>query len=146
MLKAILPGGSFRGRCNSALVALVIILGCAMASFARARDFNQIAPSGSTVRMHQYRSWSKDCKNNGGVVRLMSKPQHGAASPRTVNSHIRGSDFAVGGVTPCDGAPIKAFEVDYKPRPGFHGTDTFMIEMTSGRGKRVIDTYTVNVP
>jgi hypothetical protein len=117
-----------------------------MVDLAQATDFYQTAPSGTTVRMHQYASWSKDCRNNGGVVRLLSKPQNGAAVPRTVGSHVGTNRFSATGVTPCRGMPIKAFEVNYRPRPGFHGTDTFMIEETTGSGKRVVDTYRVYVP
>lgn len=130
---------------NTELFALIFILGCAMPDFAHSRDFNRTVASGVTVRMHQYRSWSKDCQNNGGAVRLLSKPQHGTATPRTVGSRVGTNYFAVGGVTHCRGSAIKALEVDYRSQPGFHGTDTFMIEETSGTGQRVVDTYTVNV-
>jgi len=135
----------FRPGRNYELFALIFILGCAMPDFAHGRDFNRTVPSGVTVLMHQYASWTKDCKNNGGVVRLLSKPQHGNATPRTVDSHVGTNRFAAGGVTPCRGSPIKAFEVDYRSHPGFRGTDTFMIEETTGSGKRAVDTYTVTI-
>ncbi len=125
--------------------ALIFILSCAVPDFAHARDFDRTVPSGITVPMHQYKSWNKNCQNNGGVVRLLSKPQHGTAKPRVVDSHVGTSYFAMGGVTHCYGSPIKAFEVDYRSQPRFHGTDTFMIEETTGSGQRVVDTYTVNV-
>ena len=118
---------------------------CAAVGPAHAMQFDRTVPSGTTVRMHHYRSWGKNCEVNGGMVKLLTKPQHGKLTTRTVDSHIQINRFARGGGTPCTGRPIKAFEVNYRSNPGYHGPDSFTIEMTTGSGKRDVDTYSVTV-
>ena len=112
---------------------------------ASAMEFNRTVPSGVTSRVHHYRSWGKNCEGNGGMVKLLTKPQHGKLTTRTVDSRIEINRFARDGKTECTGRPIKAFEVNYRSDPGFRGTDTFTIEMVTGRGSRDVDNYTVNV-
>jgi hypothetical protein len=110
---------------------------------ATARDFNLTVASGQIVVAHQYISWDRDCKNNGGVVKLVTKPQHGRAIPRHINAPIGRSYFS--GSTRCTGVIADAFEVSYRSVPGFHGTDIFTILNTTGAGQTVTDSYTVNV-
>jgi hypothetical protein len=130
---------------NNELFALLFIVGCATPNFASARDYYPTVPSGVSVLMHQYRSYNKDCQNNGGLVKLLGKPQHGTATPRTVDSHIGAAYFSSRSSARCRGMPIRAFEVDYRSRAGFHGTDIFTIEEQIPDGRSVVDTYTVNV-
>ena len=125
-------------------IALIVIsvLGLDPAS---AMEFNKTVRSGVTVSMHHYRSWGADCKTNGGVVKLVTRPQHGKLVTRTIDSRIEINRFARGGATPCTGTPIKAFEVSYTSARGYHGADSFVIEMVNGNGSRDVDHYTVDV-
>lgn len=118
---------------------------CATIGPAHAMHFDRTVASGENVSMHHYRSWGRNCEGNGGQVKLLTKPQHGKLTTRTVDSRIRINRFARGGGTPCTGQPIKAFEVNYRSNPGYRGPDSFTIEMTTGNGQRDVDTYMINV-
>jgi hypothetical protein len=129
------------------LAAAIGMLGvlCATIGGAHAMQFDRTVPSGTSVSMHRYRSWGRTCEVNGGQAKLLTRPQHGKLTTRTVDSRIEINRFAHNGSTRCTGRPIKAFEVNYRSNPGYHGPDSFTIEFTSGNGQRDTDTYTVNV-
>jgi hypothetical protein len=77
-------------------------------------------------------------------MNVLSKPSHGVLIPRVVPYTITTSRF--GSVGNCASKPIKALQIEYKSASGYHGTDTFTIDVTFGwEGRRDIDTYTVTV-
>ena len=102
------------------------------------------AQPGKTTRMFVYTSWNKDCSSKTGVVRVVAKPRHGTLIPH------RDVDTTIGRnrVKPndsCYGMPTKGFQVDYTSKPGYRGTDSFVIEATFGTQATIVDTFTVIV-
>jgi hypothetical protein len=118
----------------------------ASTSAALAENITRTALSGKTTTMFIYRSWTAgDCASASGVVRVLTKPQHGKLTPHPnvdttiVRNRIRPSDSR------CQGLPVKGFQVDYTSAPGYHGTDSFVIEATFWHGGKIVDTFTVMV-
>lgn len=102
-------------------------------------------PSGVKQHVHTYRHWSrKDCSAQAGVVRVVTKPEHGTLIPRQIDTTIGRDRFNPNDIS-CWGRPIKGFEVEYQSKPGFHGWDTFTIETTYGK-RQAIDVYLVTIP
>lgn len=94
--------------------------------------------------MAHYYTWLRNCDTTTGVFKVVTKPRHGTITANLVDWKIGAS--RVKGVDRCFGKPIKAFRVDYISEPGFHGTDTFMIDVFFGATKRrEIDTFSVTV-
>src|SRR5258708_7454242 len=107
------------------LLSVFLIVG--MLDLAHADMFDVSAPSGQKQRVHTYMSWkSKDCTANKGVVKVLSKPEHGTLMPSEVDAVIQRNRFRA--QDPCIGKPMKGFKVDYQSEPGFRGTDSFKIE------------------
>jgi hypothetical protein len=127
---------------------LAIALGCILAyglPAAQARPFNRTVSAGQTTKMHAYQSHDdSDCAATVGVVKVLSKPSHGKITHHAVNSIIMFDHWGKLH-THCVGTPVRAFQVDYTPAPGFHGVDKFSLDVTWGRATHDIDTYTVNV-
>ena len=79
------------------------------------------------------------------VVRVLAKPQHGKLTPHpSVDTTIVRNRFRPGD-SRCQGVPVKGFQVDYRSTPGYHGTDSFVIEATFWHGEKIVDTFTVTV-
>jgi len=112
------------------------------ASAAHAGSFTKTAAAGQTIHISYYYTWLPNCVPVTGTVTVRSKPQHGKLSNRIGHTTIQAS--RVVGVDHCFGRPIKAFQVLYTPAPGFHGVDTFVLDL---RFRRLddTDTYTVYV-
>jgi hypothetical protein len=94
--------------------------------------------------MNTYHSWDQDCASNSGMVKVLTKPEHGTLTPRIVDwriSRLRRSQQQ----SPCAGTPIKAFEVSYRSDDGFVGVDTFTLDIMFGGGRHDTDFYTVTV-
>jgi hypothetical protein len=84
------------------------------------------------------------CTSVFGVVKVSVKPQHGRLSNHLVDATIPQSRFGNSGH--CLGRPTKGFAVYYTPAPGFHGTDTFTLDLSwPAIGKQATDMYTVTV-
>ena len=126
------------------MVRYLAVVLCLMAGNASARDFFRTARSGQTTKMHVYRSWTNDCQNKPGVVRVISKPSHGTLRPSQVTSKIGESRRNPGMTAHCKGVPTNGFRVDYTSQPGFRGTDRFTLQFEYGRAAD-IDNYVVNV-
>ena len=124
-----------------AIAAMVIVLSEQAA--AKSLQFNKTALAGKTTLMHQYGSWGRNCEPKGGVVKVLTKPQHGRLSSSQRTSIARTNRYNSN--DPCLGKPFKAFQVDYTSDANFRGTDTFKIERTLEDGRRDIDTYSVVV-
>lgn len=94
--------------------------------------------------MYVYKSWKiADCTGYSGVVKALSKPQHGKLTPRSVSARIGVSRYL--GRTHCLGKAVPGFQVEYTSTPGFRGVDKFTIEVTFGDHAPEVDTFTVNV-
>jgi hypothetical protein len=121
-----------------------LLIPCFIAGDACAKDVVVSAKSGQSVQAHVYRSWTNDCQSKLGIVKVLSKPSHGALRPSEVTSTIGTSRTDPEKTAHCKGVATNGFRVDYVSAPGFRGTDQFQIQFTYGR--RVdIDNYTVNV-
>lgn len=124
----------------------ILVLGTVAATSAYAENFVRRVASGRTAHMNTYRAWEPTtCKAVRGIVRVVAKPKNGTLAPRN------GLDVPVlrNRMNPmdqrCQGAPVKGFAVDYRSKPGYRGTDEFIIEHTSSAGGRIVDTYTIIV-
>jgi hypothetical protein len=106
-------------------------------------EFKREAVSGKTTKMWNYGSWDRNCETKGGVVKLLTKPSHGTATPRRTVAVAKFNRFDPS--DHCLGKPVSMFQVLYTSARGFHGTDTFQIERTLRYGRRDIDTFTVEV-
>ena len=111
---------------------------------AHAEALVRRALSGKTTRMFMYTSWNRDCSSKTGVVKVLAKPQHGTLTPRPDVDTTVGRN-RVRPNNSCFGMPIKGFQVDYTSRPGYRGTDSFVIEATFGTQATIVDTFTVIV-
>jgi hypothetical protein len=93
--------------------------------------------------MKVYHAWNRDCSAGAGVVKVVTKPQHGKLVSGTVASKI--SRNRLGGRNQCLGKPILGFEVKYTSRAGFRGTDSFTIDVIYGSRAPITDSYIVSV-
>lgn len=125
-----------------ALVVVAVVLGTDVLSAARV---SRTARSGQPTRIAAYHSWDPDsCVSLAASMNVINKPAHGVLTARIVPHTITTSRF--GTVRNCAGKPIKALAIDYRSKPGFKGTDTFVIDVVFGwQGRRDTDTYTVTV-
>lgn len=121
-----------------AVVALI-----APSGFAHALSISKTAISGKTTLTFTYTNWKSDCSLEGGVVKVLTKAQHGKLTTRRVNVPIPRSRFR--GVTQCYGKPTKGFQVYYTSAPGFHGADSFVIEVDFRNFPIQTDTFTITV-
>ena len=112
---------------------------------AYAATFSRTVISGQPTRIAAYHSWDPgSCNSLAATMNVVVKPSHGTLIPHVVPHIITSSRFV--GNTRCAGKPIKALQVDYKSTPGYHGTDTFTIDVIFGfEGRRDTDVYSVTV-
>jgi hypothetical protein len=127
----------------SEYATLILIL--SSPQVASASEIRKTALSSEQTKMWSYHSYDKDCHTGTGVVKVVSKPQHGVVSHHFTSAHVDYDHYGRVITNKCAGAPIKGFEVDYRSVRGFHGTDTFTLDVTWDWGAHVIDNYTVNV-
>jgi hypothetical protein len=113
---------------------------------ANARDLMRTARSGETKSMARYYSFNReDCSQAGGVVKLIKKPSHGTLITRAIEGPIGAN--AIGAISHhCVGKAVKSFQVLYKSKPGYHGTDSFKVQLYfGGSGRSRTDTIFVIV-
>jgi hypothetical protein len=110
---------------------------------AHAETFLRNVKSGPTARMYTYHSWNQDCSPESGVVKVVTKPQHGKLTPIKDYSPPYRNRFQTS--DPCLGKIMQGFRVEYTSAPGYRGTDSFVIEVTFAKRPAVIDTFTISV-
>jgi hypothetical protein len=125
------------------VLVLYCMLGYSIPALAYGKDVSVTAVSGQLTKMQDYKSWKDDCTSGTGVVKVLTKPQHGTLSTRIVDTTI-GPHTRIPRVTYCNGVPIKAFQVSYTSVRGFHGTDNFSLEAIWS-SHRDTDNYIVTV-
>jgi hypothetical protein len=125
------------------VLVLLPTLSFATSSLVHADQIERAASSSHITKMYTYKSWNGDCAPKDGVVKAVTKPQHGRITPTRVPAVIRNNRFRAD--DPCIGMPANGFRVSYQSDTGFHGTDTFVIEVTFGNRPPVIDTFTVTL-
>jgi hypothetical protein len=78
-------------------------------------------------------------------VKVSAKPQHGKLSNHVIDTAIPVA-HRFGSSGQCSGQPTKGFAVFYTPVTGFHGTDTFTLDISwAPSGKQASDTFVVTV-
>ena len=63
----------------------VLAVSAALIAVADAKTVSKTTASGKMVLVYTYVNWKSDCSSNGGVVKVITKPQHGNLSPRRGN-------------------------------------------------------------
>ena len=125
----------------SATIAIALIV--ALSGFAYGYTLSREAESGKATLMYEYGNWKADCSSHGGVVKALSKPQHGKLTPKRATVTVKASRFTP--TSKCIGKQIQGFVVYYTSAPGFRGTDKFTIEVRYPGHPPAIDTFTVQV-
>lgn len=121
-----------------------VCLLAAMPILAQAETFSRTVPSGRTTQVKIYRTWNpSDCSSAPGIVKVVAKPQHGKLASGSVSSTIPMNRLS--GRNQCLGKPIVGFAVNYTPAPGYHGPDTFAIDVIYERHAPISDVYSVTV-
>lgn len=128
-------------RAFSVITAITLI--AASSSVAHGYSLSRTALSGKSALMYEYGNWKADCSSHGGVVKVVSKPQHGTLTPVRQAVTIKNSRFSRD--MSCRGRQIHGFVVYYRSRPAFVGMDNFTIEVTYPGRPPSIDTFTVQV-
>jgi hypothetical protein len=126
---------------TAAAVALALIF--ALPGIAHGYTLSREASSGKKTLMYEYGNWRGGCSSYGGVVKVLSKPQHGKLTPKRATITIKSSRYAPG--SKCIGKAIQGFVVHYISAPGFRGNDNFTIEVSYPPHPPSVDTFTVHV-
>jgi hypothetical protein len=108
-----------------------------------ASSFTRQAVSGQPKTVYVYRNWDKDCRERGGVVRVVTKPQHGRLSRERVVATMKSQGRTLD--THCNGVVIPGLQIQYTSSRGFRGTDQFTLERTLPGGRVDVDTFTMEV-
>jgi hypothetical protein len=106
---------------------------------ALARSFPRVAQSGVATRVYTYHSWNPDCTNKGGIIKVLTKPQHGTVR------HFSNTSAPAAVNHPCSHILMEGFQVDYTSIPGFRSTDSFVLEVSFPNRPRWVDTFSVDV-
>jgi hypothetical protein len=125
------------------VLAVAISMALSGPSVAATWEYTREAESGKAKVVWRYQNWNSKCEERGGVVRVVTRPQHGTLLRKRVvtpvlSNRLNPSDHCIGKVVP-------GLEVSYKSASGFHGTDRFVIERTLASGRVDIDTFIVTV-
>ena len=118
-----------------------VVAMCVGVPSASADDSSFIAEPGVPNLIWAYYSVnSTTCLSSSGLVKVLTKPQHGKLMPRVMDYVIPRRGQA------CGGKLIQAFVVHYTPDRAFRGNDRFSLDVTYGNGEREVDNYTISVP
>jgi hypothetical protein len=115
---------------------------------AEAQVINARVPPGKTTTVFIYRPFDRStCHPQFAVATLAVKPQHGRASHYLTPSTIPTQDrFRQGQPTGCAPKPTTGFAVTYTPAAGFHGFDTFTLDVSwKGTGEHAVDVFKIVV-
>ena len=120
-----------------------LLLALTSAAFGDGLTITKTVRAGVTTELHAYTSWhGPTCKTDGGVVKPLSKPQHGTLIPQKAMRMFPTSRY---GSDECAGRAYPAFVILYRSAPNFRGVDNFSVQVTFGGGRSEVDYYTVNV-
>ncbi|MBR0831148.1 hypothetical protein JQ596_37140 [Bradyrhizobium manausense] len=122
---------------------LSLALGSLPVNGVIAETHNISVQSGQRKQVASYAAWKRDCTPDSGIVKAVSKPQHGKLFPGNTVAAIKRNRFRSS--DPCIGTPMKKFTIDYQSAAGYRGTDTFTVEATFGKRAPEIDVYLINV-
>ena len=122
-------------------VALAAVV--ATSSVAHGRTMTNTVRSGTTALMYEYGNVRENCAQQGGIIKVRTRPQHGKLSQRSGVSTIGYVRFPEQAA--CGGTKVIGVHVYYVSDPGFHGTDHFSLEVIYPHHVVDVDTFTVNV-
>jgi hypothetical protein len=120
---------------------LVLIVLAAISNLAHGRTVTRQVGSGKVSWMWGYGNVQKDCSPERGIIKLQTRPKHGKVSKRNGLIPIIFARFPE--MAPCRGRLIDGVQVYYASDPGFHGADSFSIEVMYPGHPADIDTFTV---
>lgn len=126
-------------------IVAVVALSTTLVCPALAQTIYKTTPAGQSSKIDHYMGWNDDCSFKSLSIDVIAKPAHGAITSRIANGTIT-ADAKVGTSGACAGKPTKVLEVYYKPEKGFHGSDTFTVNMSFGGSGSKAFYYSVNVP
>jgi hypothetical protein len=123
--------------------ALAILVLCP----AQAQHFSRSVPAGKTSTVFIYRPFVRStCDAASAVATLAVKPQNGRVSHFLKPSTIPVFDRFAHNPTGCAPKPTTGFAVTYTPNAGFHGVDTFSLDVDfKDVGRRETDTFEITV-
>jgi hypothetical protein len=124
------------------LSVLLPVLLFSVAPSATAGSFVRSAKSGVPTTAYTYHAHNRDCGAKFGIVKVVTKPQHGKLIPVRDVSTLKGNRFKP--TDPCIGSAIPGFRVEYTSTPGYVGIDSFVIEYTTGK-QDTLDSFTIHV-
>jgi hypothetical protein len=112
---------------------------------AEAELLSRTVPAGRTSTVFTYKPQTS-CRSAFAVAKLSVKPQHGRVSHNLTPAIMPSWNRITGRPTGCDGKPTTGFAVTYTPAPGFHGFDTFTLDVDfKETGRQIVDVFTINV-
>jgi hypothetical protein len=126
----------------SAAMATMFVLSCP----AQAQPISKSVPANKTTTVFTYSPYSHvTCEGVSAVAKLAIKPQHGRVSHYLTPAHIPTINRFNGQPTGCAPKPNTGFAVTYTPDSGFHGTDTFSLDVEWEGNRRASDVFTIQV-
>jgi hypothetical protein len=131
---------------SRSILAGLILLAINNAAFGK--TFNKLVRAGVTTELHDYTSWDRHtCKVNGGILKVLTKPQHGKLiSQKTTRVFTAVRDAQENFIqSKCTGKAYPAFVVYYRSAPEFRGVDSFSLQLTFGSGNSYVDDYNITV-
>ncbi|KIZ41287.1 MULTISPECIES: hypothetical protein [Rhodopseudomonas] len=120
----------------------IVLLLVFLPNAASADSFVRNVRSGVETKVFSYHAHRRDCSEKAGVIRVVTKPQHGRLIPGREVSTLKRNRFNPEDA--CVGAQLNGFRVNYRSEPGYRGEDSFVIEYTLPR-RSVTDYFTVIV-
>jgi hypothetical protein len=112
--------------------ALIALLSTSIAP-AMAGTISKTVAAGRASNVDHYTGWNNDCSFMLIKIDVTTKPAHGSVSTRITSGRISGH-ADIGSAGSCAGKPTKVLQLYYKPAPGYRGSDSFTVNMTSGSG------------
>ena len=102
------------------IILLAIAFIFASLTMATAKQIK--VPANKTTRVGVHGTFSRDTCSGGAIphLRLGRKPKHGTVSFKTVGGKLSEGR--------CAGSYMKGAGVFYRPKRGYHGSDSFSVE------------------
>ena len=98
---------------------------------ALAKTISKTVAPGRASNIDHYTGWNNDCSFMVIKIDVATKPAHGSVSTRITNGRIA-AHADIGSAGTCAGKPTKVLNLYYNPAPGYHGSDSFSVNMSSG--------------
>ena len=111
---------------------------------AAAKDIDKVVSAGESLKSIGYASINPDCSTGGYPnVRLVTKPSNGeltVAKGEMFPSYPKGNARSA-----CNSKKVPATMLEYQPKSGFTGTDSFAVQVIFPSGKEQKLKYNITV-